>query len=93
MTRTTQNPRILGNLRIIVERIDEQLSMLLQTTANSNETEKIIKDTLVVFEDIRTNKSDFLNGISSMNKIYKTSNELKKLFRILTSKYTELASI
>jgi len=88
-----QNPRIQGTLRVIIEKIDTQLAMLLKTNVNSLETEKIIKDTQVVFNDIRTNKADFLKSKPSMNKIYKTSKELKQLFKILTSKYTELASI
>jgi len=93
VTATHQNPKILGTLRSVVEKLDKQLIVLLETNINSSETTRIIDDALISFEDIRTNKTDFLDGKPSMNTIYKTTKNLNKLFRILSSQYTDLASI
>jgi len=87
------NPKILGTLRSIVEKLDRQLIVLLETNINNTETREIIDDALVSFEDIRTNKTDFLDGKPSMNTIYNTTKKLNKLFNALTTEYADLASI
>jgi len=87
------NPYILDVLKSVVEKLDQQLIVLLETNIDSPEAKKTINDSLVAFEDIKTNKTDFLNGKPSMNAIYKTTTELNKLFKILTNKYSDLASI
>jgi len=93
VTALNQNPKILGTLRSVVEKLDKQLIVLLETNINSKETRKIIDEALISFEDIRTNKTDFLDGKPSMNTIYKTTKNLNKLFKVLSSEYTDLASI
>lgn len=89
----TQNPKILGTLRAVMEKLDQQLIVLLKENTNNPLTVRIINDALIAFDDIRTNKTDFLDGKPTMNTIYTTTKKLNKLFRILTSEYQELASI
>lgn len=93
ITSNKQNPKILGTLRSIVEKLDRQLIILLETNVNSSETVKIIDNALIAFEDIRTNKTDFLNGKPSMNTIYTTTKQLNKLFKILATEYSQLAAL
>ncbi len=88
-----QNQKILGTLRSVMEKLDKQLIVLLKQNVNNPLTVRIINDALIAFDDIRTNKTDFLDGKPTMNTIYTTTNKLNKLFRILTSEYEELASI
>lgn len=88
-----QNPKILNTLKAVMEKLDSQLVVLLRENVNNPTTIKIINDALIVFDDIRTNKTDFLDGKPSMNTIYETTNKLNKLFRILKSEYQELANI
>jgi|GEM_PF-1544859 len=92
ITAEKHNPKILGTLRSIVEKLDRQLIVLLDTNVNSSETRRIIDNALIAFEDIRTNKTDFLDGKPSMNTIYTTTKQLNKLFKILATEYSQLAS-
>ncbi len=87
------NPKILGTLRYVVEKLDRQLIILLETNVNSSDTKTIIDNALISFEDIRTNKTDFLDGKPSMNTIYRTTKELNKLFKALTLEYNKLATL
>ena len=93
MIGNKQNPKILGTLRSIVEKLDRKLIILLETNVNSNETRRIIDNALIAFEDIRTNKTDFLDGKPSMNTIYTTTKQLNKLFKILATEYSQLAAL
>lgn len=88
-----QNPKILGTLKAIVEKLDKQLIVLLKENINNPLTVKIINDALIAFDDIKTNKTDFLEGKPSMNTIYNTTKKLNKLFRILSSEYQEIANL
>lgn len=87
------NHKILTTLRVIVDKLDKQLVVLLKQNINNPVTVKIINDALIAFDDIKTNKTDFLDGKPSMNTIYKTTKKLNSLFRILSSEYQVIASL
>ncbi len=89
---TTKNaePLIFETLQLVVEKLDYQLITLLETNINTSKTAKIINNALVVFRDIKINKTDFLDGKPSIHTIQKTTKELNKLFKALSIQYTKL---
>lgn len=70
--------------------LDEALIDLLNTSLNTMTVEETIGDTMLTFENLRSQKNSFLNGTASLNLVYSTTNKLTKKFDNLTSRYSEL---
>ncbi len=70
--------------------LDESLGSLLNSELNNMNVEEAVGQTMFTFENLRAQKSEFLDGTASLNLVYNTTNKLTKDFDNLTSKYAAL---
>ena len=84
------NYRINNILDKTYNELDNSLVDLLNSELNTLDVEEAIGNALLSFENLRSQKSNFLSGKASLNIVYKTTNKLTKEFDYLTSKYSAL---
>jgi len=70
--------------------LDDALVNLLNSEVNTMTVEEAIGHTMITFENLRSQKSSFLDGNASLNVVYNTTNKLTKDFDNVTSKYSDL---
>ena len=71
--------------------LDDTLFLILNSPLNTLDIEQSVGKTLLVFEDIRSKKDEFLEGKASLNEVYKITNELTDSFDDLTMEYSNLS--
>lgn len=90
LKNNNKNYKTQNILYSIFKELDESLVDLLNAEVNSTEVEESIGNTMLTFENLRSQKADFLEGSASLNLVYTTTNRLTKDYDKLTSKYSML---